>query len=262
MTKNNKVSTVLLLIAIVFIFLGYVLIKSLTSPSSSKSYIAADLQSIQVDVKNAQVHIDTREGQENKTEVQVVAKGKYDSSHILVESKNNALVIKQTKSHKLLNVNLNNKLDVFVSIESNGKANRLDRTAVSSQNGKVAIKNLNSRAIVVTSQNGEINMKEISSDELSARSTSGAIRLDGVNTFKLDTKTENGSSHIVFSDKLEKIIANSSSTSGSINYIFLNDIALNLKWKGKWDSKLISDDVSANKIVMESESGHMSASRR
>ncbi|MCU6793363.1 DUF4097 family beta strand repeat-containing protein [Paenibacillus sp. WQ 127069] len=183
MTKNNKVSTILLLIAFVFVFLGYVIIKSLTSPSSSKSYTATDIQNIQVDVKNANVHIDTTEGRENKTEVEVVAKGKYDSSHIHFESKNNALIIEQTGSHKLLNVNLNNRLDVFPKIETNGTANLLDRTAVSSQNGEITIENLNSRAIVVQSENGEISMKEISSDEISAHSTSGAIHLDGVNTF-------------------------------------------------------------------------------
>ncbi|MCR8630108.1 DUF4097 family beta strand repeat-containing protein [Paenibacillus radicis (ex Xue et al. 2023)] len=262
MTKNKKASITLPLIVIAFVCLGYVIIKSLTSPSSSKSYTATDIQSIQVDVKNVKVHINTTEGRENKTEVEVVAKGKYDSSHIHIETKNNALVIEQTGSHKLLNVNFNNSLDVFVKVETNGTKNRLDRTAVSSQNGKIAIENLNSRAIVVQSENGEINMKEVSSDELSAHSTSGAIRLDGVNTLKLDTKTENGSNHIVFSDKLEKLIANSTSSSGNINYIFQNDIKLNLKWKGKWDSKLKSDEASTNKIVMESDSGHMSASRK
>jgi len=255
MNINKKVSTILLLLVILFI-------KSLTTGPSRKSYTATDIQNIQVEVQNAKVHLETAEGRENKTKVEVVAKGKYDSSQISIDSNTNSLVIKQTGFLKPLNFNFNNRLDVYVKVQTTGTAPRLDQTFVSSQNGKIAVEHMNSRAIVVQSENGAINMKEITSDELSAHSTSGAIRLEEILTAKLETKTDNGSSHIVFSDKLEKLNASSASTSGSIAYILQNDIAFDLKWKGKWDSNLKSDENSPNKIVMESDSGNMSVNRK
>ncbi|GGD88848.1 DUF4097 family beta strand repeat-containing protein [Paenibacillus nasutitermitis] len=262
MNINRKVSTILLLIVIAAACLGYMFIKSLTAATSNKSYTATDIQNIQVDVENAKVHIESVEGRENKTEVEVVAKGKYDSSQISIDSNNNSLVIKQTGFHKPLNFNFNNSLDVYVKVQTTGTEPRLDQTFVSSQNGKIVVEHMNSRAIVVQSENGAINLKEITSDELSAHSTSGAIRLEEIITAKLETKADNGSSHIVFSDKLEKLNASSTSSSGSIAYILQNDIALDLKWKGKWDSNLKSDDTSPNKIVMESDSGNMSVNRK
>jgi DUF4097 and DUF4098 domain-containing protein YvlB len=262
MSSNKKIPAILLFIVIAVLCLAYGFIKSLTASSSSKSYTATDIQSIRVDVENAKIHIEAIEGLKDKTEVEVVAKGKYDSSHINFESKNNSVVIKQTGLHKLLNFNFNNSLDVFVKVATKGTENRLDQIFVSSESGKVSIQNINSRAIVVHSENREISMKDITSDELSAHSTSADIRLEGLTTSKLETKTENGSSHIVFSEKLKKLITNSTSSSGNIDYIFQNDIRIDLKWKGKWDSKLQSDEGSTNKIVIESDSGHMSASRK
>ncbi|MEK3913039.1 DUF4097 family beta strand repeat-containing protein [Paenibacillus sp. FSL H7-0331] len=232
MSDNKKIPAILLFIVIAVLCLAYGFIKSLTASSSSTSYTATDIQSIRVDVENAKIHIEAIEGLKDKTEVEVVAKGKYDSSHINFESKNNSVVIKQTGFHKLLNFNFNNSLDVFVKVATKGTENRLDQIFVSSENGKVSIQNINSRAIVVHSENGEISMKDITSDELSAHSTSADIRLEGL------------------------------SSSGSIDYIFQNDITLEFKWKGKWESKLQSDEASTNKIVMESDSGHMSVSRK
>jgi len=261
MNINKRSSTILLIIVAAVACLAYIFIRSLAAPTSSKGFTATDIQNIHIDVENAKVHMEAIKSRENKTEVEVIAKGKYDSSNINIESKNNVLVIEQVGSHKILDINLINSLDIYVKVETDEAANQLDQIIVTSENGRVAIENLRSRTIAVQSKNGEINMREISSDELSAHSTSGAIRLDGVNTSKLDTTTENGSSHIVFSNKLENLIASSASSSGSINYIFHNNISLDLKWKGKWSSTLTSDEDSPNKIVLESGSGKISVSR-
>ncbi|MBU5442143.1 hypothetical protein [Paenibacillus sp. MSJ-34] len=79
---------------------------------------------------------------------------------------------------------------------------------------------------------------------------------------EVETIAESGSSRLVFSDKLEQINANSSSTSGAIDYEFHNDIKLNLKSSGKLISRIDSNTASPNTIDMQSESGRMSVSRK
>lgn len=105
-------------------------------------------------------------------------------------------------------------------------------------------------------------MNRITGSELVARSTSGAIQLEELTVSKVETEAENGSSRLVFSDKLEQIIANSSSTSGAIDYEFHNDIKLDLRSSGKLKSEIESNMASPNTIDMQSESGQLSVSRK
>ncbi|MEC0175089.1 DUF4097 family beta strand repeat-containing protein [Paenibacillus favisporus] len=258
MKNYRKVSAIIGLVVIAAaLFLGW---RYLTLSSSSSRSAVSGIDTLRINVENADIYVESTEGSGDKTEVEIKAKGKYRSSDIDVKTENNAVDIKQVGHPRLFtpNFDFGSRLDIYVKLP----ASRKDTLNVSSQNGKVSIDNVNSRIITVVSENGTIQMNRITGSKLLARSSSGAIRLEELTVSKVETIAESGSSRLVFSDKLNEIIANSSSTSGSIDYEFHNDIKLNLKSSGKLISRIDSDTASPNTIDMQSESGRMSVSRK
>lgn len=254
---NKIIMTIVLIGIAIALFSGW---KYLSLSSSTNHYTVSVKENIHIDVENTNVHIESTEGLKDKAEVEIRAKGKYKSSDIAVKTENNNVDIKQVGRDKLFNLNLyfGSRLDIYVKLPPSRKY----ILNVSSQNGKVLINNINSKNITVASENGSIEMNRITGGELSAQSSSGAIRLVELSVSKVETETESGSSYLVFSDKLKQITGNSSSQSGAIDYVFHNDIKLDLRSSGKLKSEIDSDTTSSNKINLQSESGSMSFSRK
>lgn len=254
---NKIVITVMLVVSVAVIFIGW---KYLYLSSSINRNTMSVKETIHIDVKNANIHIETIEDLKDKVEVEIITKGKYKNNDIDVKTENNNLSIKQLEQNKLFNLNFyfGSRLNIYVKLppSQNYILN------VQSENGKVWIDNINSKNITVVTENGAIEMNRITGNELFAHTSSGTIQLKELIVPKIETKTENGSSYLEFSNKLKQITANSSSQSGAIDYVFHNDMKLNLRSSGKLQSEIKSDTTSLNKIDLQSESGSMSVSKK
>ncbi|WP_312094622.1 DUF4097 family beta strand repeat-containing protein [Niallia sp.] len=291
------------IVRIVLIFLGVIGIILLFGlgqyiiSDDSKTYSFLNVEGINTNLENAEIHIETVQGKENKTHIEVVAKGKSMTNDIYITNEGNSVNIDQksmfrlgifgnlkiivkveVKENQFDHLNLSNESGAIsikhansnnITIQTESGDVSLDdistkNTSVSSSSAKISLGNItNSNKLEIKTQSGAITLKDVESKELSIQSSSGSQHGEEIVTSNLTTQSDSGSGSYEFSEALVELNADSKSSSGNIEYIFQNDIPLDINWSGKKMKNQITNDKNAtNKINMKTNSGNMSVKRK
>jgi len=297
---GEKMKKIVRIVIILLGVIGVILLFGLGQyvfSDDSKTYSFSNVEVLNTNLENADLQIETVQGDENNTHIEVVAKGKSKTNDIHITNEGNSVNIDQESMFRL---GIFGNLKVIVKVEV--KENQFDKLNLSNESGAITIKradsnNLtiqtesgevslddistenaslssssakislgnvkNSNKLEIKTQSGAITLKDVESKQLSIQSTSGSQHGEKIVTSKLRTQSDSGSSRYEFSEALVELNADSTSSSGNIEYIFQNDIPLDINWSGeKMNNQITNNKNATNKIIMETNSGNMSVKRK
>jgi DUF4097 and DUF4098 domain-containing protein YvlB len=183
-----------------------------------QTFHVEDIDNIDIDLVNEDIRMATHE----ETYIKLSYDGVYDSNHVLIETQQKTLTIKNKKKYQGFKKNKQQKLSFYLYIPSKM---RLNQVAVGSINGEIAVLDIQSNQLKAYSVNGLTKLSHNETIQIKYDGVNGKTWIQNNFTDHINAKTVSGKLDIEDNDINDTLSITNISAPISIN----NSMPLNLK---------------------------------